>query len=111
MAKADVESAIRDEELALATVARLLAEQISLEAWPEKVREALRLALDETGLAGPEAWKVVTLRRHLFGPAATVPASLAAATSPSGERRLAERLRADLPALIGLRAGVYLTVR
>jgi hypothetical protein len=51
----------------------------------------------------------VTLRRHLFGPADRIPDQITVQREPSSrDRRRAERLRADIPARVRYRAGMYL---
>ena len=107
--RADVERAILDEESMLEQLARLLERGAGLAEWPEDVRAALALALEDDSMSLAESWKAVTLRRHLFGPAGVVPAQLAAPRAPSAvDRRRAERLRSGLPALVRYRAGAYL---
>jgi hypothetical protein len=56
-----------------------------------------------------ERWKTVALRRHLFGPEATVPDQLAAPGEPSAiDRRHAERIRSGLLACVPYRIATYL---
>jgi len=106
MDRADIEREILDEEHALAEVCTLLASRRPLEAWPPELRDAFGLALDEAAASPTERWKIVTLRRHLFGAAA--PALVAAPAGPSGrDRRRAERLRDGLVSC-RFRAGRYL---
>ena len=99
-----VEAAIRLEETALIETIRLLGMATPWAEWPERLRRALRAALTEAG-EGVEAHKTRWLRRHLFrdvdpGWPPLPPASL----SPL-ERRIAERLRADLPGQTPLGCG------
>ena len=113
MDRAEVEQAIRDEEAALEQVARLLRQKVALDAWPEPLRVAFALALADTDaderVPRAEGWKVVALRRHLFGGAGALPRSLAPPSAPTTrDRRCAERLRGGLPACVGHRAGAYL---
>lgn len=105
----DIEREILDEEAMLAQVARLLESGADLARWPQAMRSALALALEDPSRSRAESWKVVALRRHLFGPAGIVPAQLAASRPPSPlDRKRAERLRSGLPAIIRHRAACYL---
>lgn len=107
--RADIERAILDEESMLEQVARLLEAGTGLAGWPEDVRAAFALALGERSMPLAESWKAVALRRHLFGPAGSVPSRLSASPDPSSvDRKRAERLRSGLPALVRYRAGTYL---
>lgn len=107
--RADLERAILDEESLLEQVARLLERGAGLAGWPEAVRTALGLALEDPSMSRPESWKAVALRRHLFGPAGVVPAQIAAPREPSPlDRRRAERLRSGLSALVRYRAAACL---
>lgn len=100
---------ILDEEAMLGQVARLLESGAGLEGWPEEVRAALALALEDPSMLLAESWKAVALRRHLFGPAGVVPVQLAAPRAPSTvDRKRAERLRSGLPALVRYRVATYL---
>jgi len=103
MTRAEVERRLLDEEDVLERVASLLAQGISIRDWPEQLIVALRRAICEDGLRSTEADKAFALRRHLFGSVA--PELPAGATNPLEGRR-AERLRADLPKLVPLRAGL-----
>ena len=71
--RADVEREIAADESMLEQVAGLLESGSDLAAWPENVRIALALALEDGSMSATETWKAVTLRRHLFGPAGAVP--------------------------------------
>ncbi len=104
--RADIEQAILDEEATLQSVAQLLEDQTPLVSWSEDQIAALGHALDATA-DGPEEWKTVTLRRHLFGGAGEVPRIHARPPSAIDVRR-AERLRSDLPARVRFRIGTYL---
>ena len=107
--RADIERAILDEESMLEQTALLLERGISLAGWPEPVRSALALALEDPSMSLAETWKAVALRRHLFGPVGAVPAQIAAPDKPSPlDRKRAERLRSSLPALVRYRAATYL---
>jgi hypothetical protein len=107
--RADVERAILEEESLLEQVVRLLESESDLAGWPETLRTALALALEDPSMPRAESWKAVALRRHLFGPAGVVPAQIAAPRDPStADRRRAERLRAGLPALVRYRSATYL---
>ena len=107
--RSDIEQALLDEEDVLERVAGLIETGIALASWPEDLRAALALALTDPVMSRTEGWKAVTLRRHLFGPADRVPDHLAMPREPSSrDRRRAERLRADIPACVRYRAGVYL---
>lgn len=93
----------------LEQVARLLESGADLAGWPEPVRRALALALEDPSMSPGEIWKAVSLRRHLFGGAGVVPAQIAAPRAPSPlDRKRAERLRSGLPALVRFRAATYL---
>jgi hypothetical protein len=107
--RADIEREILDEESMLEQAARLLESRASLAGWPEPVRNALALALEDPSMPLAETWKAVALRRHLFGPAGVVPAQIAAPREPSPlDRKRAERLRSGLSALVRYRAATYL---
>jgi hypothetical protein len=108
--RADIERAILDEESMLEQVVHLLERGAVLADWPETMRTALALALEDPSMSLAETWKAVTLRRHLFGPAGVVSAQLVAPRDPSSlDRKRAERLRSGLPALVRYRAAAYLT--
>ena len=93
----------------LEQVARLLETRAGLAEWPEPLRTALALALEEPSTSRAEGWKAVALRQHLFGPTAGVLAELSAPREPSPlDRKRAERLRSGLPALVRHRAATYL---
>jgi hypothetical protein len=102
------EQAIVDEESMLERVAGLFEIQSDIAEWPEQTRSALALALKDGSMSSAERWKAVALRRHLFGPADIVPSQLAAPPRVPTDRRYAERFRADLPACVRYRAGMYL---
>jgi hypothetical protein len=111
MDRAEVERAIRDEEAALEEVVRLLRGKAALDAWPEPLRVAfaVALAVADEHMPRAESWKIVALRRHLFGGAGVLPRSIAPPSAPTvRERRCAERLRGGLAACVGHRAGAYL---
>ena len=104
----DVEQSIRDQEATLDQVARLLEDTVVLKEWPDEPKIALILALADDTTSPGEGWKVVTLRRHLFGAAGVIP-RLEDTRAPSlADRRRAERLRSDLPARVRFRAAAYL---
>jgi hypothetical protein len=107
--RADVERGLIDDELLLEQVAGLLESGSDLTGWPEDVRIALALALEDGSMSVTEAWKAVTLRRHLFGPAGVVPEQIASIRDPSAAaRRRAEGLRSGLPARVRYRVATYL---
>jgi hypothetical protein len=107
--RSDIEQALLDEEAALEQVARLLEAGAALASWPEDLRAALALALTDTAMSRTESWKAVVLRRHLFGPADRTPDEISVQRELSSrDRRRAERLRADIPARVRYRAGMYL---
>lgn len=112
MTAAELTCWIEDAEQALAAVARLIESATPLAAWPDDLRAALALALACEGVGLAEGWKAVALRRHLFGPRGA-PADLGPppAAPDARTRRRAERLRADLPALVNHRAGQTLLAR
>ena len=107
--RAEVEQGIVDEESMLAQMVALLESRSALAAWPDHLRSALALSLEDGAMSRAEGWKAVALRRHLFGPAGVVPAQLAAPRAPSGaERKQAERVRSALPACIRYLGATYL---
>ena len=107
--RADVERGIVDDESMLEQVAGLLESGSDLDEWPEDVRIALALALEDDSMSDTETWKAVTLRRHLFGPAGVVPAQIAAIRDPSAAARSrAEGLRSGLPARVRYRVATYM---
>lgn len=107
--RADVERAIVDDESMLEQVAGLLESGSDLAGWPEDLRLALALALEDGSMSGTETWKAVTLRRHLFGPAGVVPEQLTSIQDPSAAaRRRAEGLRSGLAARVRYRVATYL---
>lgn len=90
-------------------VAGLLESRAELADWPEDLRVALALALADEAVSRTESWKAVSLRRHLFGGAGTVPDLLAAPRQPSSiDHMRAERLRSALPARLRYRGAMYL---
>jgi hypothetical protein len=107
--RAEVEQAIVDDESMLEQVAGLLESGADFAEWPEDVRIALALALEDGSMSGTETWKAVTLRRHLFGPVGVVPEPMASMRDPSAAaRRRAEALRSGLPARVRYRVATYL---
>jgi hypothetical protein len=107
--RADVERGILDEESVLEQVARLLESGVDLAEWPEDLRTAFALALEDGSMSRAESWKAVALRRHLFGPAGVIPDEIAAPGAPSTvDRKRAERVRSALPARVRYRAAAYL---
>ena len=111
MRREEIEQAIQDEDKTLAQVAGLLRSRVPWARWPLPVRRALEIALDEPITSETSAWQARVLRRHLFGPD-TWGSPFPAPELPTWiEIRRAERLRADLPRLVSLRAGAYLASR
>ena len=111
MRREEIEQAIQDEEQTLTQVAGLLRSRVPWARWPLPARRALEIALDEPITSETSAWQARVLRRHLFGPD-TWGSPFAAPELPTWiEIRRAERLRADLPRLVSLRAGAYLATR
>lgn len=110
--RADVERAIVDDESMLEQVAGLLESGADLAGWPEDLRLALALALEDASMSGTEIWKAVTLRRHIFGPvgpADVAPDPMASMRDPpAAARRRAEALRAGLPARVRYRVATYM---
>jgi hypothetical protein len=109
-----LERLLVEEEEALAEAVALLARRVPLAEWPEPLGAALSLAVSASAGRGGEDWKVVALRRHLFArtPSEALARCLPVATDPSVRLcRVAERLRADLPRLVTIRAGLYLIER
>jgi hypothetical protein len=107
--RTDVERAIIDDESMLEQVATLLERGSELGAWPEDLRLALALALEDDLMSSTEIWKAVTLRRHLFGPAGDVPVQIGPTRySSAAARRHAEGLRSGLPARVRYRVAMYM---
>ena len=100
-----VEANIQAEEAIFAKVIRLINDQVQFTDWSELCQRVLRAALTEEG-EGMEAYKARLLRRHLFrGERCRWPALPSSTLSPE-ERRMAERLRADLAAQVRLGSGI-----
>ena len=72
--------------------------------WPDTARHALAAALNPRDAGPIEAAKAVRLKRHLF---VDMPGPVLAEGEPSAER-WGDRLRADLPDLVGFGAGLHL---
>jgi hypothetical protein len=109
LGRADVERGIVDDESMVEQVAGLLESCCDLAEWPEALRIALALALEDGSMSGTEVWKAVTLRRHLFGPAGALPESMASTRDPSATaRRRAEGLRSGLSARVRYRIATYM---
>ena len=107
--RAEIESAIVDDELFVERLARLVEGRSDLETWTDGMTSVLALALQDETLSRSESWKAVALRRHLFGPMDVVPERLVPARRPTEvDRRRAERLRSDLPGRLQYRAGMHL---
>lgn len=89
----------------LTLVTALLKGRTPLATWPPEALCALSLALDMRGLGAAETWKVLALRRHLFGGDfdGPLPAELTSAPGGVPDRRAAERLREGIPRLSALR--------
>lgn len=102
--RAAVEEAIRLEEAALTETIQLLAAATPWAEWPERLRRTLRTALTDAG-EGVEAHKARWLRRHLFRDADPGWLPLPPSALSPLERRIAERLRADLPGQTPLGCG------
>ncbi|MEW6751820.1 MAG: hypothetical protein AB1505_12710 [Candidatus Latescibacterota bacterium] len=100
-----VEAMIREEERVLLEVVRLLQTGVCFAAWPAEAMELLRAALTE-GENGVEAQRSRTLTRHLFRSRAHSLPALRQADLPPLQRRIAERIRADLAGLVPLGCGV-----
>jgi hypothetical protein len=93
----------------LEQVVALLEGRAELAQWPEPLRAALALALEDPSMSRSENWKAVTLRRHLFGPHDVIPAAFAVSPGATlANQMLAERLRSSVPACVRYRAGMYL---
>ncbi len=106
--KDHLENLIVQENEILRECIDLLSRRIPLSDWPCEVRVAFLLAI-RTG-EGREAYKAFSVARHLRinrqFPGYDVP------ENPSSvQRRCSERIRADLPGLVKLRAGSYLQNR
>lgn len=102
--RAAIEQAMQIEEAALIQTGQLLKTATPWAQWPEELRRALRAALTGAG-DGVEAHKAYCLRRHLFRHVSPgLPPLPSSALSPL-ERRVAERLRADLPGQTPLGCG------
>jgi hypothetical protein len=104
-----VEKELALEERMLTAVADLLNRKVELARWPEDVRNVFLLALwkKKCRKGDREAWKAFRTARHLYVDRKRLPPEPADPTPL--QRRLAERVRADLPRLVKLRAGGYLT--
>lgn len=117
ISRAEVEQDIIHDESLLERVVNLLQARSGLADWRDDARTALALALEDSSMSRAETWKAVTLRRHLFGPAAdvpeqlVVPGQLSIADRRRADRRRADRLRADLAACVHYRAGMHLLSR
>jgi len=101
----EIEAAIAREEQLLRQVVLLIQQGVAFARWPNELLEALCAALFTSGNPGEER-KAATLSQHLFRsptPALPLPSR---AEIDSAQRRLAERLRADLPGLTRLGAGL-----
>lgn len=108
--RADVERRIIDDEAAVEEIALLLETETELASWPASARAALGLALEDESVSRAESWKIVALRRHLFGAGARVTESIAGAARISeADRRRAERVRSGLPARVQYRVAAYLS--
>ncbi len=104
-----VEKDIATEERVLAAVVELLNRKVELSRWPGDVREVFLLALwkRKCRKGDVEAWKAFRTARHLHIDRRRLPPE-PAAPGPL-QIRCAERVRADLPRLVKLRGGGYLT--
>ena len=105
--RSDVEAAISDEEETLGRVVELVRRRAPIQTWPPEDRIALGLAFLAEGLAPTERLKVTVLGRHLFGPRGwEVGRQFGPLPDEPTERQLrrADRIRADLPTLVPLRA-------
>ncbi len=104
-----VEKDIATEERMLAAVVELLNRKVELSRWPGDVREVFLLALwkRKCRKGDAEAWKAFRTARHLHIDRKRLPPE-PAAPDPL-QIRCAERVRADLPRLVKLRGGGYLT--
>ena len=108
MGRPEVEREIAADEAVLTQVAQLIEARAPLASWPDDVRAALLVALDDTQVSRAERWQIIALRRHLYG------GDAASETPPPLEhgspvvRRRAERLRDGLSAMVAFRAGRYL---
>lgn len=99
-----IEQAMRIEEAALIEIGRLLKAATPWARWPEEWRRALCAALTGEG-DGVEAHKACCLRRHLFRHVDSGLSPLPSSALSPLERRVAERLRADLPGQTPLGCG------
>ena len=93
------------ETIILEQCLELLEGKVPLDRWPPKARDAFLAALDQDSGTSPERQKACDLHRHLFRDR-TFSSQGATKGSPA-----AERVRADLIALVSLGAGVYLAER
>ena len=104
MTRAEIEDAILIESRAVDEIVELLCAQTPLARWPAELQGAFILAITDHP-SESITWQVVALRRHLFGPS---PTALSPPSTHPADTRLAERLRADLPARLPLREARYL---
>jgi hypothetical protein len=93
------------ETLILEECLELLRRKVPLEAWPAEVRNAFLAALDAESGSPPERQKARDLRRHLFRDRPLPMEPIIDRTTA------AERVRADLIALVPLGAGLHLAGR
>lgn len=106
-----IEASISIEETMLEAVVDLLNRKAAFSDWPEDVHDVFLLALliKESRKGDREAWKAFRTARHLRLERDRLPGEPVDASSL--KRRCAERVRADLPHLVQLGAGSYLTKR
>ena len=106
MTRAEVEAALAEEDAVLGAIVRLVRGAVPWRDWPSADRDALSVALRETGLGDVEAGKARALARHLFGPMEREWSTEIPARPSERTERNAERVRADLAAKVPLRAGL-----
>lgn len=104
---AEIEARLTAQHAVLTAVIEHLRRREPLARWPEAHRRPFILALSQPRGAPAEAWKVTALRRHLFG-TTELPQLDALSRAIDGlgdlDREASERLRAELPGLVRLRA-------
>lgn len=100
---------IQQEGAALSSVIDLILTEADPSTWPPSLVACFSLAMEEVG-NDVEQEKARRLRSHLFLDF-PIHDSIRHAGSTHGERRTAERIRADLADLLPCGAGLYLYER
>lgn len=103
----EIESLIEVEERILELCANYLRTKTPLSSWDAEVRDAFLLAINYSGENDVERQKAYAMRRHL-GLLQFCSDTLPPVLGSTSVARAAERLRADLIRLVGLKTGVNL---